>query len=126
MAETWITVCTTCKREGWEPGSGETSGERLAALLEAAADREPASGVAVRRHACLMGCARACNVAVQARGKMAYTLGGFEPEPEVAEAVLRWAALHAASEGGVVAYRQWPAPVKGHFVARHPPLPDAE
>lgn len=119
--ETWLTVCDTCRREDWPAGSHETSGERLAALVEAAAAGGP---VRVRRHACLMGCARACNVAVQARGKLCYTLGGFAPEREAAEAVVAWAELHAASETGVVAYRSWPEAVKGHFVTRHPPLPD--
>ena len=38
----------------------------------------------VRRHACLMGCSHACNAAVQACGKMAYTLGRLAPEPEAA------------------------------------------
>ena len=129
---TWITVCETCKREDWRAGEPETSGERMAALVEAAeADSRAAAGTGsgsgglrVRRHACLMGCARACNVAVQARGKMAYTLGGFAPEAEAAAAVVAWARLHAASESGVVAYRAWPEPIKGHFVTRHPPLPE--
>lgn len=121
-ATTWITVCETCKREDWRAGEAETSGERLAALVEAlAAER----ALAVRRHACLMGCARACNVAVQARGKLAYTMGGFAPEAEAARAIVDWAALHAESETGVVAYRAWPEAVKGHFVTRHPPLPEA-
>jgi predicted metal-binding protein len=117
---TWVTVCETCKREDWQAGEAETSGERLAALVEAAAQGSP---VAVRRHACLMGCTRACNVAVQAQGKLAYTLGGFAPEPDAARAIVEWAALHAESESGVVAYRSWPEAVKGHFVTRHPPLP---
>lgn len=125
---TWITVCETCKREDWRAGEPETSGERLAALVEAAVAGSGEPPVRVRRHACLMGCARACNVAVQgvdAEGgaKMAYTLGGFAPDPEAAGAIAGWAALHAASESGVVAYRQWPEPIKGHFVTRHPPLP---
>ena len=119
----WITVCDTCKREGWQAG-GPTDGEALAALVEAAARGRP--GLRVRRHACLMGCAGACNVAVQAPGKLAYTLGGFAPEPGAAEAIAGWAALHAASETGVVAYRAWPEGVKGHFRTRHPPLPGAE
>ena len=38
--------------------------------------------------------------------------------------VVGWAALHAESDTGQVPYRQWPAAVKGHFVTRHPPLPD--
>lgn len=123
-APSWITVCDTCKREDWRAGEGETSGERLLALVEAAAAGNGGTGaVRVRRHSCLMGCARACNLAVQAPGKMAYTLGGFAPEREVAEAVVAWARLHAASPSGVVAYRSWPEPIKGHFVTRHPPLP---
>ncbi len=123
---TWITVCTTCKHQEWREGDPETSGERLAALVEAAVEgRAGEEGVVrVRRHACLMGCSHACNAAVQARGKMAYTLGRLAPEPEAAEALTAWAALHAASETGVVAYRSWPEPIKGHFVTRHPPLPE--
>ena len=139
---TWITVCTTCKREGWREGEAETSGERLAALVEAAVERaagtattdggvagvgpagDGAGSVRVRRHACLMGCSHACNAAVQGAGKMAYTLGRLAPEPEAADALAAWAALHAASGTGVVAYRSWPAPIKGHFVTRHPPLPE--
>lgn len=119
---TTITVCDTCKRDGWEAGRGEgTDGEALADLVErAAADVE---GVAVRRHSCLMGCAGACNVALQAPGKMAYTLGGFEAEAEAAAGIVAYAALHAKADTGVVAYRSWPAAIKGHFVTRHPPLP---
>jgi predicted metal-binding protein len=119
---TTVTICDTCKRPGWESGSGETDGERLAALVE----REAAgTGLKVRRHSCLMGCDGACNVAVQAPGKMCYTLGRFAPGPEAAEGIVAYAALHAAAETGVVPYRDWPAAIKGHFVTRHPPLPAA-
>lgn len=118
---TWITVCDTCKREGWEAGSGVTDGETLAALVEAAAADRP--GVTVRRHACLMGCAGACNVAIQSEGKIAYTLGRLDPTSEAAEGVVAYAALHAESDTGQVPFRTWPAAIKGHFVTRHPPLP---
>ncbi|MEJ2022451.1 MAG: DUF1636 domain-containing protein, partial [Maritimibacter sp.] len=38
MTTTWITVCDTCKREGWaEKGLEQTDGERFAGLVEAAA-----------------------------------------------------------------------------------------
>jgi len=121
-APTWITVCTTCKRPEWAEGAAETDGARLAALVEAAA-RE-ALGVRVRRHACLMGCSNACNVAVQAKAKLSYTLGGFAPAPAAAEAIVGYAVLHAETETGQVRYRAWPEGVKGHFVTRHPPLPE--
>lgn len=122
---TWITVCDTCRRPEAEPvgpDSDRTCGRRLAALVETAA-AAGAGGVAVRRHSCLMGCTRACNVVVQAEGKTAYSLGGFAPDTEAADAIVDWAALHAASETGVVPYRSWPKGVKGRFVSRHPPLP---
>jgi len=120
---TWITVCDTCKRDGWEAGDMElTDGERLAELVESEIDGEV--GVKVRRLSCLMGCGKGCNVAVQANGKVSYTLGNFIPEKAAAEAIVDYARHHAVSETGVVPYGQWPEAVKGHFVTRHLPLPE--
>lgn len=116
---TWITVCDTCKRDGWLVG--DTDGEKLAAAVEAAA--EGSDHVKTRRVSCTMGCVRACNVTLQAEGKLAYTLGEFEPGAEAAEAIVEYAELHAQSETGQVPYRQWPQGVKGHFVTRMHPLP---
>ncbi|WP_226782099.1 DUF1636 family protein [Oceaniglobus trochenteri] len=117
---TWITICDTCKRDGWDTSGAETTdGERLAALIES----EPRTGVRTRRVSCLMGCTHGCNVAVQAAGKLCYTLGRFEPDAVSAAAIADYAALHAASDNGQVPFRQWPVGVKGHFVTRHPPLP---
>ena len=120
---TWITICDTCKREGWDAASGApTDGEALATLVEAAADG--AEDVCTRRVSCTMGCDRACNITVQAAGKINYSLGTFEPTEEDAEAIVEYAAKHAASETGQVPYREWPQGVKGHFVSRHQPLPE--
>lgn len=116
----WITICDTCKRADWSPGT-PTDGERLAALVEPLAEGK----LPTRRHSCLMGCTHGCNVAVQAAGKICYTLGRFEPTREAAEAIVAWALLHQASATGQVPYRTWPEAVKGHFVTRHPPLPPA-
>lgn len=122
---TWITICDTCKRENWaETGAEETDGALLAAQIEAAAVDVP--HVKTRRTSCLMGCNRSCNVAIQATGKLAYTLGEFLPDAESAEGVVAYAALHAASETGQVPYKTWPQAIKGHFVTRHPPLPADE
>lgn len=119
---TWITVCDTCKRDGWEASGAEvTDGEALAVLVEAAVAEVPA--VRMRRVSCLMGCTHGCNVAVQGAGKLNYTLGRFEADPEAARGIVDWAVLHAQSETGQVPYKTWPEAVKGHFVTRHPPLP---
>jgi predicted metal-binding protein len=117
---TWITICDTCKREGWpDTGMELTDGERLAALIEQAT---VGTGLSTRRVSCTMGCERACNIIVQAQGKIGYSIGRFEPTPEAAAAIVEWAGLHAASDTGAVPYRTWPEGVKGHFVSRQLPL----
>jgi len=120
---TWITICDTCKRDGWDAASGgPTDGEVLAGLIEARTN----GALRTRRISCLMGCSHGCNVAIQGTGKMNYTLGRFEPTGEAAQGVVDYARLHAESETGVVAFRQWPQAIKGHFISRHPPLPETE
>lgn len=121
----WITVCDTCKREGWDASKDTaTDGETLATLVEAAALGAPGADLRTRRVSCLMGCTQACNVVIQGQGKLAYTLGRFEATPDAAEAIVDYATKHAATGTGQVPYREWPAGVKGHFVTRHPPLPE--
>jgi predicted metal-binding protein len=55
---------------------------------------------------------------------MAYTLGRFAPTEEAAQGIVDYATQHAASDTGVVPFREWPVAIKGHFVTRHPPLAD--
>ena len=120
---TWITICDTCKREGWDQGDmSATDGEKLADLIETAAD----GAIKTRRVSCLMGCSHGCNVAIQSDGKLAYTLGNFTPDKEAALGIVDYAKLHQESETGQVPYRSWPQAIKGHFVTRHPPLPAEE
>jgi predicted metal-binding protein len=120
----WITICDTCKREGWTAESQPlTDGEVFADLIEA---RAAAAGVKTRRVSCMMGCVRACNVAVQAPDKLSYVLGTFEPSPENAQAIVDYAALHQTSQTGQVPYRDWPQAVKGHFTTRMTPVPDTD
>ena len=120
---TWITICDTCKRDGWDAAQGgPTDGEVLATLIEAAAT--DVDRVRTRRTSCLMGCKGGCNVAVQGKGKLSYTIGNFEPLAEAAAGIVAYAAAHAQSATGQVPYRDWPQAIKGHFVTRHPPLPE--
>ncbi len=122
---TWITICDTCKREGWDPKEQpETDGELFAALIEQeAAGKE---NIKTRRLSCLMGCDRACNIAIQADDKLTYTLGTFDPTQEAAEGIVSYACAHSESETGRVPFREWPVAIKGHFVTRHTPLPKDE
>ena len=122
---TWITICDTCKREGWDTsGAEKTDGEVLAALIEGAAAGAP--DLKTRRVSCLMGCKQGCNVAIQAKGKLNYTLGEFEATADAASGIVAYALSHSTSETGQVPYRDWPQSVTGPFVTRPPPLPEAE
>lgn len=124
---TWITVCDTCKRDDWNAEvDSQTDGEKLAALVEASAASDVAGDVKTRRVSCLMGCSHGCNIAIQAPGKLAYTLGRFDPSQDAADGIVEYAAKHAASASGQVPFREWPIAIKGHFVTRHPPLPSSE
>ena len=118
-----IFVCDTCKvTEEEKTRDGKTGGEMLAEAVEAKASET--QGVTVRRTSCLMGCDRHCNVALSSPGKLTYVLGRFEPTPDSAAAIVDYAGLYAESDSGAVPYRQWPQGVKGHFIARVPPLGD--
>ncbi|MCA0042336.1 DUF1636 family protein [Celeribacter litoreus] len=121
---TWITICEGCKRPDWaERAETETDGARLATRIEATAQE---AGIKTRRVSCTMGCERACNVIVQATGKIGYSLGTFHGTQEDAEAIVAYAQMHAESGTGQVPFRQWPQGVKGHFVSRHLPVPASE
>ena len=120
---TIITICETCKREDWkEKGLKESDGFELAQLIEKSSVTE--EKVITRRHSCLMGCDNGCNVTIQDNKKLSYVLGNFKPTSEDAEAIILYANLHANSTNGQVPYREWPQAIKGHFVARIPPIKD--
>jgi predicted metal-binding protein len=121
---TWITVCDTCKRDDWSAETDAlTDGEVLASAVEKAAE---GTDIKTRRVSCLMGCSHSCNIAIQAQGKLAYTLGKFDASEAAAEGIVEYAQQHAASDTGRVPFREWPVAIRGHFITRHPPLPDAE
>lgn len=115
---TTILICDTCKRPGHDETAPDCDGARLAGLVEAAIAGQ--TGLRVRRHSCLMGCGKGCNLAIRAPGKLTYVLGDFEAVADHADAIAEYARLHAASDTGQVPFRQWPQGVKGHFVSRLP------
>lgn len=120
---TTITVCTTCRAMArWEDKSLDPDGEGFLERVRDAAAGAP--GIAVRGTACLMGCDHGCNVAISETGKMSYVLGRFDGSEEDAAALVAYAAHHRDNPSGIVPFRDWPQGVKGHFVARIPPLED--
>lgn len=119
-----VVVCTTCRHsaDAREDEAGRRGGARLAAALHAVKAADPRyDGVAVQEMPCLFACADFCTVHLRAPDKVSYVLGRFTPDTDAARAILDYAAAYAASDGGQVPFRDWPAGVKGHFIARTPP-----
>lgn len=118
---TTIIVCDTCR---WQPDQrrreedGKTGGEILAEHVEAAIDGE--NGLQVRRHSCLNGCKRHCNLAVVARGKTSYYLTELPPTAESAADAIAFALAHESSEDGVVPKPRRPVGLDGHVMGRIP------
>ncbi|MEM7378537.1 MAG: DUF1636 domain-containing protein [Pseudomonadota bacterium] len=120
---TVLHVCTTCNRDRAATApDGLSGGEHFMQFLRAAfADTD----VALRPVQCLMGCDHACNVHLCDPAKYSYVIGRFEPSAESADALAAYAALYTQSDTGRVPYKQWPAAIKGHFIARMPPFDES-
>ena len=119
-----VVVCNTCRLtpDRREDGNGRRGGALLADALRAAQAADPAyAHIAVQEMPCLFACSRHCTVHIRAPGKIGYVLGDFTPDAPAAQAILAYAAHHAASAEGQVRYTDWPEGVKGHFIVRTPP-----
>lgn len=121
-----LLVCTTCRVPGTIPlPDAPRDGTALLALLEAAVPAGmPAggpAGVVVRGVECLSNCNRGCTVALGGAGRWTYVYGDLDPVRDVA-AVVEGAARYAATEDGLVPWRERPEHFRKHCIARVPPL----
>jgi len=119
-----VVACNTCRfsAEARDDGEGVRGGARLVEALRAIQSSDPRyAAVAVQEMPCLFACTEHCTIHIRAPDKVGYVLGRFTPDEESARAILDYAVLHAASEEGRVAFREWPQGVKGHFIVRVPP-----
>ncbi|MBT0962572.1 DUF1636 family protein [Denitromonas iodatirespirans] len=116
-----LTVCATC---GNDPARPEAirPGERLARSLEAALAECGDSLLRLERTACLMACQRRCTALLRAPGKIGYVIGDLQPDAASVQALLDYIAGYRLSTDGLVPYKAWPDGIKGHFIARIPPL----
>ncbi|WP_269713295.1 DUF1636 domain-containing protein [Caulobacter sp. NIBR2454] len=119
-----LIVCNTCRwsPEEREDADGVRGGTRLLeALRNLAAKDQRLNTLAIEEMACLFNCTQHCSIHLRSPGKIGYVLGRFTPDADAAQAILEYAVAYMESEEGVVAYRQWPEGVKGHFIVRLPP-----
>ena len=113
---TILHVCTTCRAGLPVPEGEDCPGQRLHDALTAAND----GPVTIRAVECLSGCDNGCAVALSKPGAWSYVYGRMTTD-DVAE-ILRGAALYAASENGVVPWRERPTIFRKQSLARLPPL----
>ncbi len=128
---TTVTVCTTCRsraRASGQPAAdmdGLKDGARFFPLV-AQACADTSGAVTCRPIECLWSCGLGCSVQIMSEGKTGYSLGLFPPTDEAAKAIAGFAAAHARSDDGTVAFEDWPEGVLGHFIVRIPPVEDAD
>ncbi|MGQ7848248.1 DUF1636 family protein [Granulosicoccus sp. 3-233] len=125
-----VVVCTTCGQQE-DSVDGLRPGEHFANRVEEALKQHALADVGapvvqLQRTRCLMSCKRSCSAALHQSGKYSYVFGEFSPDVDSAEALLDFTAGYRVSETGQVPFKQWPQGIKGHFVARIPPLQFSE
>ncbi len=115
-----VFVCTAC-RLVVEDGDGA---ENRPGIAFADALREKLAGdaaVDVRTVECLAVCKRPCTVALIADGKWTYLVGDLDTATHMDD-VAAMARAYAASENGIVAWRERPQCFRSGVVARVPPV----
>ncbi len=94
-------------------------------LIEAMTDVLAAKNredVIVETQSCLWNCTKHCSVVIQDDQRFSYITGSNQPTPEQAEAILEWFDAHGQTETGEVPFKLWPQLMRGHFIARIPPV----
>ncbi len=119
QGKTVVFVCTTC-RLVVEDGDGPANRPGMA-FAKALRDRLAGDdAVDVREVECLAVCKRPCTVALIAEGKWTYLIGDLDLAAHM-EDVATMARAYAASENGIVAWRERPQCFRSGVIARVPP-----
>ena len=114
-----LVACFTCGGADRD-GAGRTRGERLLEQLHASAAAHGDSDITVSSVRCLWLCKRSCAVHIRSPGRVGYMLAELDENETTARALLDYAAMYGESPDGAVPFKQWPQPLRGHFVCRIP------
>ena len=119
-----LVICSTCKfsTESKFAPDGRTGGEHLISAMDAVLAEQGRSDVQVQTQICLWNCSRPCSVVMRDDERFSYVTGGNAPTKAQAEAILEWFDAHSKTETGEVPFKLWPQAMRGHFIARMPPV----
>ena len=112
-------VCTTCRCGGPAPSEDDPCpGARLYARLM---ERGAPEGVTIQPVECLSACSKGCAIALSKPASWSYVYCGMDAELHVDD-ILAGAAAYAATEDGIVPWRERPQIFRKQSLARIPPL----
>jgi predicted metal-binding protein len=114
-----IFVCVSCKHAD---DAGARPGEALFEAVRARLARGCGSDIALRAVECLSVCKRPCTVALAGPGKWTYVVGDLDAEANV-EDVVEAAMKFAATDDGLIPWRERPKSFRQGVISRAPPLP---
>ncbi|KCV81264.1 hypothetical protein ATO10_12709 [Actibacterium atlanticum] len=120
MAKVTLTVCTTCRRiAGGEPVAEEPRpGNRLLDALQASGLPD---NVTVKPVECLSACTRGCSIALSGGpARWTYVYGDMDPDQH-AQDIIDGVSAYAASQDGIVPWRERPEIFRKQSIARIPP-----
>jgi predicted metal-binding protein len=122
MTATTIFVCVSCRRSlGDDEESFDQPGHDLAAAIKARLQGDEPARLTVATVECLAVCKRPCTVALVGTDKWTYLIGDLDPASHVDE-IIAAAKSFAASENGIVPWRERPASFRKGVIARVPPI----
>lgn len=114
---TILHVCMTCRAGQDIPDEGIRPGTKL---HDALAQIGAPEGVEIVPVECLSACDNGASVALTSPGKWSYVYGHMTEEN--AQDILAGAAAYAATEDGLVPWRERPVIFRKQSIARIPPL----
>ncbi|MAX74558.1 DUF1636 family protein [Alterinioella nitratireducens] len=123
MAQVTLTVCTTCRKtvDGTRVAEEPRPGLRLYEALRAA---DLPEGVRVIGNECLSACDNGCSLVLSGGPeRWTYIYSHLDPDTHVDE-ILKGAAAYAATDDGIVPWRDRPVIFRKQSLARIPPQKD--
>jgi predicted metal-binding protein len=119
-----LVMCITCKFPDGRKlaDDGRTGGQTLIAEMRAVIAELGRSDIDVVEQTCLWNCTQSCSVAIRDTERFSYITGKHVATRAQAEAILQWFDKHGETETGEVPFREWPDAMRGHFIARIPPV----
>jgi predicted metal-binding protein len=122
MTTATIFVCVSCRRPlGGGEDSFDQPGHGLVEAIKARLQDGEEARLIVATVDCLAVCKRPCTVALVGADKWTYLIGDLDPCSHVDEIVAA-AKSFAASDNGIVPWRERPASFRKGVIARVPPM----